>query len=339
MAIGAAASLILSLVSSWINVALYTLELTLCRRYFLRPSRPLVHRIGVWLLLFFDTICTLAICINVSLSVLDVKTTNYRLILAPISVVIMTTYASASIAQMFLCNLFYVLTGKRIISALLLILILIHFGFTSAAAILALTREILGGIVLTTTTVGAIACAATDVAIASTLVLKFWTMLPAAPPEHASRSLINRTLILTVASGAVVATNTVIMMILLLKGNPVFDFFYTTQGRLYSLTILGNFLVGVPTRNGQETMPSQRRGTSLSALSAGIFHVGITSHAASPQTRRSTVAPGPSKTTSAPSLPFKLNLHESLHLGDLALGSFHSKPSPIDASSEDADDN
>lgn len=75
----------------------------------MRPSRPVVHKIGVGLLLFFDSICTLAVSFNVCMDVVGTTTPNLRLIIAPLAVSIITTYLCASIAQMFLCNLFYIL--------------------------------------------------------------------------------------------------------------------------------------------------------------------------------------------------------------------------------------
>ncbi|KAJ7726595.1 hypothetical protein B0H14DRAFT_3519042 [Mycena olivaceomarginata] len=45
---------IILVVSSWANISLYTLEIVLCVRYFMRPSRPLAHRIAVSVMLFAD---------------------------------------------------------------------------------------------------------------------------------------------------------------------------------------------------------------------------------------------------------------------------------------------
>lgn len=89
-------------------MALYTTELILCGRYFGRLTRPMTHRIGVSILVFADTVCTLAIGFDVVLVVLPI-TTNARLSDAPLAVIIMTTYLSSVIAQLFLCNLFYLL--------------------------------------------------------------------------------------------------------------------------------------------------------------------------------------------------------------------------------------
>ncbi|KAJ7694033.1 hypothetical protein B0H14DRAFT_2651147 [Mycena olivaceomarginata] len=74
--------------------------------------------------------------------------------------------------------------------------------------------------------VGAILCTATDT------------------PSVSDESLFRRILVLTASPGAICAGSTFLMVILLLKGSP---------RRVYVLTLLGNFLVGVPAQRATET--------------------------------------------------------------------------------------
>jgi hypothetical protein len=99
------------LFSSWVNIALYTIELLLCARYFARPSRTRVHRMAVGVMIFFDTLCTVVISINICMAVLGFPMANLqsRLLLAPLAMQIFTTYVSSVVSQLFLCNLFYLL--------------------------------------------------------------------------------------------------------------------------------------------------------------------------------------------------------------------------------------
>ncbi|KAJ7729459.1 hypothetical protein B0H16DRAFT_1586798 [Mycena metata] len=257
------ATLILTLVSSWVNFSLYTAEILLCFRYFSRPSRPLSHKIAVGTLIFADTVCTVAIAFQTAFLLLPpVITTNIRLLLAPLAVAIVFTYISAAIAQLFLCNLFYVLTGNIFLTVGLLVLILVHVAFSWASGLSVVLLLQVGGIVFTETTVGAISCAATDVIISVSLAWKFSRMMAGTRPKNSTRSLLRRLLIITVSSGLFCAANTFVMMMLLLKGSPVYAFFFACQGRVYALTILGNFLVGIPERERMETASSQRYGTS-----------------------------------------------------------------------------
>jgi hypothetical protein len=45
-----------------------------------------------------------------------------------------------------------------------------------------------------------------------------------------------------------------------------FFFFFTCQGRVYALTILGNFLFGIPVRNRTETTPTRFSNFQLSVV-------------------------------------------------------------------------
>ncbi|KAJ7677126.1 hypothetical protein DFH06DRAFT_618942 [Mycena polygramma] len=293
--------LLILVISSWVNIALYTSELVLCGRYFGRPSRPLVHKIGVALLVFADTVCTLAISIDVCLAVLRLPIENPRLLVVPTTVEIMTTYISAVVAQLFLCNLFYVLTESRIVAGAIFVLIFVHLGFSWAAAIISNHTLNYVGIAFTTTTVGAISCAATDVVIAIALSWKFGTMMGRIRRANSTRSLLRHILILTVSCGAIDASSTLVMMILLLKKSNFAQVFFTCQGRVYSLTILGNFLMGIPIPDGGETSAIRHSRTSIST--GGIFQSTAPETSISPTNRPKSNDRFQSRTSGHLSLP------------------------------------
>ncbi|KAJ7891090.1 hypothetical protein B0H13DRAFT_2665875 [Mycena leptocephala] len=254
--------LIIIVLSSWLNIALYTLEIVLCWRYFGRPNRPLVHKIGVGLMVLADTACTAAVGVDVIMAALQLP---FQSVFAPLAIQILMTYISSVVSQLFLSNLFYLLTGIKTVVVPLLVLIFVHLGFSWTSAILSLKNLDTGGMAFTTTTIGAVTCAATDVIIAVCLTWKFWTMMSRTIPEHSTRSLLRRILILTVSSGALCAFNTLTMMILLLKNNGAFTFFFVCQGRVYALTLLGHFLVGTPgSSRSESTNGNGRFGTSVS---------------------------------------------------------------------------
>ncbi|KAJ7305651.1 hypothetical protein DFH08DRAFT_976206 [Mycena albidolilacea] len=245
------------IVASWLNVAMYAFELVLCSLYFRRRSRPLVHKIGVWALILADGACVIALSFNVCNNVTGAFR-NPHYFVAPIAAQIMTTYVSAVIAQLFFCNIFYTLTGNVIVSGVMLLLITVHLGFSWASAILLIQNPTATlGMSFTTTTAGAVSCAATDVIIAGCLATKFGMLMREIVPGRTARSLVQRILILAVASGAVCATTTLTMMILLLKNNLNFTILFVLQGRVYALTILGNFLLRIPAGIHDETTPSQ----------------------------------------------------------------------------------
>ncbi|KAJ7704984.1 hypothetical protein B0H17DRAFT_1302009, partial [Mycena rosella] len=242
----------LFLAASWINVFLYTIELVLCRNYF-RRSRPLSNKIGVGVMVLADTLCTAATCIDVQLSLVVLPDNPFSSqLLKPLAAVIYTTYITAVIEQFFMIRMFFLLTGNGFVT-----------GFLTLAALNHLANWPL-------VSIGAISCAVTDVLIAACLCFKFWQLLNNTSPETATRSLVQRIIILTVSSGATVASNTLIMVILLVKFNPAFQLFFTCQGRVYAVSLLGSFLVGTPfnpTSVAIDTNPGARVGTAL------VFHV------------------------------------------------------------------
>ncbi|KAJ7274070.1 hypothetical protein C8J57DRAFT_251439 [Mycena rebaudengoi] len=228
--------------SSWVNTMLYMLELVLCWQYFQRSSRPLIHKIGVGAMVFFDTLCTMAICGALFLTYLQtVGRATFTATLFPVSATIITTYASASIEQLFLCHLYFILTRNKVISILLVLLVLLHTAFSWAAGIMLMHGRIAFSLTSRITAVGAISCAVTDIFIAGCLGYQFFGMQPDGP-RISGKSVIRRFYILSLTSGVIVATTTLLMMILFLKGSVAFEFFFYLQGRVYAVTLLGNFL-------------------------------------------------------------------------------------------------
>nr|GAT53073.1 predicted protein [Mycena chlorophos] len=278
--------ILLMFVASYLNMVLYTTEIGLVIRYFKRPCRPRLHKTAVGIMLTADTLCTVALCVNVAVRAVVVSTPeNAQRALAPFSVTIFTTYISATIEQLFLCNLFYLLTHNRAVGVLLLVMIVIHVGFSWASAILTAIHGTTNGMSLTMSIIGTVTCAATDITIGSALSWKFWTMMERSPLDQrdsAGRTgvykLVHRTLVLTVCSGVIVASTTLIIMIFLLNSSLGFIFFWTCQGRVYALTLLGNFLVGIP-HHRSRTLAEQAGaganggGTLNLGVSSPVFHI------------------------------------------------------------------
>ncbi|KAJ7726596.1 hypothetical protein B0H14DRAFT_3002085 [Mycena olivaceomarginata] len=90
-------------------------------------------------------------------------------------------------------------------------MIFVHLGLSWASGLLFLRRERrIDGIRWR---------AATDVIIAVSLAWIFWRMMCQSSPERETRSLLRRILILAICSGAICATNTVLMAVFLLNGS------------------------------------------------------------------------------------------------------------------------
>ncbi|KAJ7835127.1 hypothetical protein B0H14DRAFT_2797202 [Mycena olivaceomarginata] len=193
-------------------------------------------------------------------------------------------------------------------------MIFVHLGLSWASGLLFLRRKRgMDGIVSSTTTAGAALCAATDVIIAVSLAWKFWKMMCQSSPERETRSLLRRILILAICSGAICATNTVLMAVFLLNGSLAFFFFFTWQGRVYALTILGNFLVGIPQLHRSETPATHGNFSTV------VFHVP--DDALPPKPPRA-IQDGGWFATGDLAL-YENHVHASLHLEGLPLGSLN----------------
>ncbi|KAJ7453347.1 hypothetical protein B0H11DRAFT_2071880 [Mycena galericulata] len=267
---------VLLLASSWLNVSLYTLELALCRRYFQRPNRPLLYRLGVGAFIFFDTICTLTICINVSFVVLNLPLEKNPIAdVAPTAIVIISTYCTAAVEQAILCHLFFILSRNVFVTGFIGLVVLAHLGLALSSGGLIFTLDSELNAALSTATAASITCAAADICISISLASRVWRMISPSDVLPASHSFVRKFLMLIVSSGLIVATNTLVMMGLLLKHSNAFDFFFSCQGRVYSVTLLANFLVGIHFRQDMSTdMSTQsRRPPSHSIVTGVVFDV------------------------------------------------------------------
>ncbi|KAJ7674063.1 hypothetical protein DFH06DRAFT_1292792 [Mycena polygramma] len=243
------------LAASWLNCLLFMIEISLMFQYFHLPSKPLLHRIGVGTMFVCDIACTIAVCHTVYLVALvfpcDSDHIFDRTQLTLLAVILVTTYGTASIEQLFLCYLYFSLTKQKLVTAFLVFSVAVHLAFSYASAMLVLVRDTPFGSSILTSKIGAIACAATDIMIASALMFTFVRFERTIVVRVSTQSLLRRLTVLIFASGVLVASTTFFVMLFLLKGIPAYSLFFYCQGRVYSLTILYNFLVGLPGQDSQ----------------------------------------------------------------------------------------
>ncbi|KAJ7056019.1 hypothetical protein C8F01DRAFT_1373035 [Mycena amicta] len=258
------------LASSWLNIALYTLELVLSYAYLRRRSRRAFYRTCVGAMLLFDTLGTLVICVNVCLYVMRMAgSTKLPPSFVPTVVSIFMTYATAAVEQTVMCFIFYTLTRNSFVTGVLAVMILGHMGLAlaSGSLILVLNAEI--DIALKTASASTITCAVTDLAIAACLAVKVWSLMSPTGVLHPKASFTRKFFLLVISAGVVVALNTLLMIGLLLRGSPAFSAFFTCQGRVYALTLLGNFLVGIPFRHAATLSDDGESGSTSGSPGAG----------------------------------------------------------------------
>ncbi|KAJ7111178.1 hypothetical protein C8R43DRAFT_160709 [Mycena crocata] len=263
------------LVGSWINCMLFSAELCLMAQYFQhRSTRPWLHQVGVGAIFLFDTICTLTICAEVYTVVLVFPCQEAhvftRFTMGALATELFTTYATASFVQLFLCYLYFALTKNRIVGGILVANVIIHLIFSYLSAIFVITNSAPGptGFAFLTSKIGAITCAITDILIASVLLYTLIRMEITSAVRLSTHSLLRRLMVIIVTSGVLVASSTLFTMIFLLNGHPAYALFFFTQGRVYSLTIMSNFLLGLPLKP-----PLATAHAPGSVVSGVIFHV------------------------------------------------------------------
>ncbi|KAJ7869965.1 hypothetical protein B0H13DRAFT_2062335 [Mycena leptocephala] len=195
------------LVGTWVNCMLFMLELTLVVRYFQHSARRTLHKICIGAIFAADLCCTVTIC-----------TETYVVVL------------------LFLCVMYFTLTMKRVISAILVSSIVVHLVFSYVSAILMLTNSM--GWAILFSKIGAISCAVTDSMIAAALLYTFIRMEKSTSRESTH--------------------------------SPIFPLFFFSQGRVYALTILGNFALGTPgPRTTTEPVPRDTHPTRTGV----VFHL------------------------------------------------------------------
>ncbi|KAJ7088231.1 hypothetical protein C8R43DRAFT_1244814 [Mycena crocata] len=284
------------LIASWINCMLYTAEIVTMVQYFQQRSRSILHRLSVCAIFVFDTICTGAICAEVYVSVLATPCKALpvytEFTTGTLATELFSTYATASSVQLFMCYLYFVITKKRLIAGILVFPVAFHTVFSYLSAILVvannspfptrlafLTSEHVPFFVTraaprlsTVVRIGAISCAITDILIASSLLYTLIRMEITSAIRRSTKSLLHRLMILIFTSGAVVASCTLASMICLLSFNPAYPLFFFTQGRVYSLTLLGNFILGMPLQPPMTTVHAP------SVVTGVVFHLEHTNH-------------------------------------------------------------
>ncbi|KAF8215133.1 hypothetical protein K438DRAFT_1955122 [Mycena galopus ATCC 62051] len=270
------------LIASWINLSFFSLEILLAIKFFQRPKRLLWHKIGVTAFVVADTVCTAGICWEAYLVLLVFPCLNLAgefldQLYWPISVVILATYTTASVEQAFLVALFHsleilTLTKRRIITGFLVFGIFFHLAFSWASAALVLEQQNPGGRAFVATQIGAISCAATDCLIAITLSFTFYRLESRTIKGRTTQSMLRRLAVRSLTCGVIVASITLFSVVTLLKGNDVYPLFFFCQGRAYGLTILANFLLGLPTGyeesdpNASSRIASSRRVTDTGVV-------------------------------------------------------------------------
>ena len=123
---------------------LFMLEIVLMIQYLQGPSRPRLHKASMGAIFTFDALCTIAICCEVYMSVLELpcQADDSRTAFQVSAAVLFATFGTISMEQLFLCYLYFTLcvhsvregsivnlkarAKQRVITALLVLSVVVH---------------------------------------------------------------------------------------------------------------------------------------------------------------------------------------------------------------------
>ncbi|KAJ6611403.1 hypothetical protein B0H10DRAFT_2056533 [Mycena sp. CBHHK59/15] len=243
------------LAGSWINMALYTVEVVLCFHYMQKWKLQRAYKYGFWFLLLNDAVATIAVCTNVFFNLAQGTVGEGH---GSVPTVLMSTGISAFMEQIFLIYRYWKIAQSAIVSVFLILIVVAHvrcsFSFT------------------------ALVCTCADVAIAVSIV---WSLRAIKPMWRSTQHLIRMLVLNTMTSGAVVATVTLLSMVTIIMHGVeaiIFSLFFASMGRVYSLTILVNFIV----RNSHQSVANSMHISEYGPSSAvgGSLLLTNTNHGA-----------------------------------------------------------
>ncbi|KAJ7701465.1 hypothetical protein B0H17DRAFT_1045535 [Mycena rosella] len=226
------------LAGSWANVSLFTVEVALCIFYMPQWKLRRTYQYGFAVLLMNDALGSICVCINLFMSMVQALDGSQW----PIHTLLLSTALSAFIEQTFLLHRYWKITRNTIASAFIMLLVLAHVAASIACVALEIHHMDYISVGPNMARIAAILCTAADILIALSMV---WSMSGINPVWSSTQQLIRSVCINALTSGAIVATVTLLAMVSLIVHNinaSIFTLFFATMGRVYSITVLVNFI-------------------------------------------------------------------------------------------------
>ncbi|KAI3615183.1 hypothetical protein WG66_003493 [Moniliophthora roreri] len=297
------------LFSSWLNLTLYTLEICLGVYYFNISKYPWnsFNRLTLTASLLVDTACTAVVCYNVYFVshftysahsplliglerheqyLVDFRSkspfSSFRAASQPdvnedvnqfiqpwtLPATILLTYTSSLIEQCFYVHRYWKISRNIFMTLIIVVFIVTHVVFGFISGIWTAIRPQIGfSFAVTATTVAAVLCSATDLVIA---VCMAWKLKSIRTTYAQTQSLIRRMTIQAVTNGIITSTATIIMLVLLFTTiNGRFYVLFASLGRLYTLTVLINFIVLRGSKEETSRVISRTRSTRTRTATAG----------------------------------------------------------------------
>ncbi|KAE9390929.1 hypothetical protein BT96DRAFT_1024329 [Gymnopus androsaceus JB14] len=240
-------TLLTSLVATWINLILYTVEVFFCV-YFLLASVPKGTKFYIVATLSVDSLCTVAVCVSTYYRVVEpIALLENELARQRWSTVtyVITTYLAAILEQSYLLKRYWSITRNRITASILGLFIFFNFAFALTALDVIQIRTFNANVSVKlqeyTPLVSAAMMATTDTSLAIAIIQKLRTV---ATTRGTMQKLLRSFCFYAIIYGCVTAMSTFLLLVMWLININGYHFIYRILGRIYSLIYLVNlFLV------------------------------------------------------------------------------------------------
>ncbi|KIY74042.1 hypothetical protein CYLTODRAFT_439363 [Cylindrobasidium torrendii FP15055 ss-10] len=233
------------LLSSWVNTALYTAQVFLALSYLKYYAGGVkIYKFGTCIALLLDGCCSVILLVDLYTLVVI----NHGFEAGPrwtLSAMSILGNVTSAIGQAFFVYRYYTMNGKIWFIAFIALLILAYNSLSFITAYVSLTASdflISGSDGISMAIANTVLCAAADVLIAGALVVKV-TRLDTSLFYSETRGILRRLAFFSVACGLTTTLYAAIKIILLFSNLRAFFFMLFLQGRVYSLTTLGNLIV------------------------------------------------------------------------------------------------
>ncbi|KAJ3733971.1 hypothetical protein DFJ43DRAFT_1065455 [Lentinula guzmanii] len=230
------------LTGAWINLLFYSVEFLVGSYYFFKvPQRKIKALVAVALLL--DTVGTISTCQYTWVALITPNKT-VKAVAEPFLLASTMSSLSAFIEQSYFAHRVWTITQSRLIISILCALIVIPMACVLASIALALKLDpaVDQSDMATLNIIASFLGVITDVVIAVYLVYKLRS-INLIQFSCSTKYLIRKITAYTVACGCITACFTIVTTTLTFVSVGPFMIFFACNGRVYTLTILANFLL------------------------------------------------------------------------------------------------
>ncbi|PBK90158.1 hypothetical protein ARMGADRAFT_306622 [Armillaria gallica] len=226
------------LTTSWLNVLMYTSQVSLSIFYLHQFSASRWLRYWILASLVLDGACSIVVMASIYTHLIHSQGPLQPTFTWTVPTIELLTYCSASIAQAFFCYRHWTTARNKWITGWIIILIIAYMilNLVSIIHVIIYPMALVSVIPLIVSGI----CALTDLTIAFSLA---WTCLRIETPYTSTKNVLRRVVVQALTCGFTTAISTTLMTIFLfIFWNACYSLF-SVLGRIYSLTVLSTLIL------------------------------------------------------------------------------------------------